>query len=1139
MATLTIIPARSNEAGWPTDPWDNEWYRWHNIFDGTDATADISDYLEENRIIVIKSCFPSSEMSGIGSAEDMSDPTIKSLWNYKWHWRYILKIMQDHPENFFVIWTNAPLVANATNSEQAELTHEFSYWAKSVLGAGLDDEFGTLPKNVYIFDFFHKLVDENWMLDPDYAADEWDSHPNAAATELVAPQLVKEIFDAAIAYERYYNTMRNRVNFQLQNIQANEDVFTAEVWAFPDQEIGWDVGSSNIVVNYNSNALDPDENSEDESTGIDDELYSEGYSINQTKAGQGKVSLNIMRSGSPFVNKTEPFKIAELQWVILNNVDYHNLSINVQNTEVFNENDLQLIYNCDSDNCYGVFDNNNGIIGGDISDSKRVWFTIKNRAAQDDVFSAELWAYAPDDGGMWDIGSCNIILNYNSDALSAANYNGIEIDDADQQLLDDGYFFTQTALSGGRVSFNILKSSNPFSSLTGWIKLGTLKWDVIESNKSDGLTFNTTNTEVYNGLAWELIYGCNTSSCYGTIDPDEYYIDGPGDQLSAPEIIFPANNADNIVVNPLFQWDAVTNAENYELQVSTIPNFSAITYETSGLNDTELQVTDLSSATKYYWRVRASNDEMISPWSMGVFTTVWDVPEIWDPPSTAGPTHTVTAESDIEPTIGERDFIAGDAIGVFFTDDYDELVCGGYGVWNGGDLGITVYGDDPATEEKDGFDENEPFFLKVWDSMDGEQYDAEFTIRDGDPTSFQEDGLSYLETLHGITQITHILNLAGGWNMISTYAIPEDPSIDLLLEAIEDDMLIVRNIAGQMYFPSLGINSIGNWNLLEGYKVYMLNPATLEIIGLKAKPQENPIELNTGWAILSYLREADIDIETAVATIEGRFLLIKDISGKIYFPSIGISSLNTMAPGNGYQIYMLEEGTLTYPDNSSPRKSYIEQTPLAEVIVPEIIKTGNSLTLILYADEAQDDNEIGVFSSSGRLIGSGRIYKGVAPITIWGDNEQTEIADGALTEEHLNVMIYDKEAMIMKEVMLSDIRSLLSNKKIDDLIYIADDVIVAKASIQSEIPESNNTISCKPNPTRGEAEIDFRIKSDNYVSIKLYTITGKFIKTINESYLTSGDHSISFDLSDFANGVYNLQMVVDGISINRLLIVSR
>ena len=184
---------------WPND--DNEWATWHNIFKNKDPNNDIRPFLQHNKIVVIKSCFPSSNIYEWGSPADTTDPTNKTVSNYKWHWRNIVKVMRSHPENFFVLWTNAPLVANETNNQQARFSNQFCRWAKDTLAVGIDPVFGAFPKNVYVFDFFHKLADSNGKLPSTYAAGSWDSHPNANATKLVAPQFVTEIFDAAIAYE--------------------------------------------------------------------------------------------------------------------------------------------------------------------------------------------------------------------------------------------------------------------------------------------------------------------------------------------------------------------------------------------------------------------------------------------------------------------------------------------------------------------------------------------------------------------------------------------------------------------------------------------------------------------------------------------------------------------------------------------------------------------------------------------------------------------------------------------------------------------------------------------------------------------------------------------------------------------------
>jgi hypothetical protein len=187
------------EQWWPSD--DNEWATWHNIFLNRDQNNDIQPFLQNNKIIVIKSCFPSSNIYETGSPSDTLDPTNKTIYNYKWHWRNIVKVMRAHPENFFAIWTNAPLVANETNNQEARLSNQLCRWAKDTLAAGNDPIFGAFPANAYVFDFFHKLADSNGKLPSQYAAGSGDSHPNAAATNLVAPQFVTEIFDAAIAYE--------------------------------------------------------------------------------------------------------------------------------------------------------------------------------------------------------------------------------------------------------------------------------------------------------------------------------------------------------------------------------------------------------------------------------------------------------------------------------------------------------------------------------------------------------------------------------------------------------------------------------------------------------------------------------------------------------------------------------------------------------------------------------------------------------------------------------------------------------------------------------------------------------------------------------------------------------------------------
>lgn len=192
-----------NEQWYPGST-DNEWVTWHSIFE-QDEPEPISGYYPLNRIVMVKSCFPASDMSGFGQPADTANGWSKTVYNYKWHWRHIVSAMRAHPHNFFVIWTSAPLERQSTNPASAHLSELFCTWAKDTLATGLDPVAGPFPRNVFVFDFFHKLADAEGFLPDQYRAGPGDSHPNAAATALVAPQLVQETFDQAISFEFYYN----------------------------------------------------------------------------------------------------------------------------------------------------------------------------------------------------------------------------------------------------------------------------------------------------------------------------------------------------------------------------------------------------------------------------------------------------------------------------------------------------------------------------------------------------------------------------------------------------------------------------------------------------------------------------------------------------------------------------------------------------------------------------------------------------------------------------------------------------------------------------------------------------------------------------------------------------------------------
>ncbi len=63
-----------------------------------------------------------------------------------------------------------------------------------------------------------------------------------------------------------------------------------------------------------------------------------------------------------------------------------------------------------------------------------------------------------------------------------------------------------------------------------------------------------------------------------------------------------------------------------------------------------------------------------------------------------------------------------------------------------------------------------------------------------------------------------------------------------------------------------------------------------------------------------------------------------------------------------------------------------------------------------------------------------------------------------------------------------------------------------------------------PNPTSGLTQIDFKLSSNDNLTIELFDIMGKSVKTIKNGSFASGEHSIFFDTENIQNGVYFLKL---------------
>ncbi|HPI19682.1 MAG TPA: hypothetical protein PKY56_04865 [Candidatus Kapabacteria bacterium] len=196
--------------------------------------------------------------------------------------------------------------------------------------------------------------------------------------------------------------------------------------------------------------------------------------------------------------------------------------------------------------------------------------------------------------------------------------------------------------------------------------------------------------------------------------------------LETPLLVSPLNGSTNVDINPTLTCTSVPDAEQYVFQVSTSPTFGNIVLEETSDNTSYNVVFDLENEVQYWWRVKAINSlPNHSNWSAAwSFTTELEIP--WEVTITDN-SSTIIVPASINPMIGERPFGTSDAVGLFFLNDDNQWQCAGFGVWNGQNLGITVYGDNLTTPEKDGYSINEIYTFKVWDGVLRTEWNATAT----------------------------------------------------------------------------------------------------------------------------------------------------------------------------------------------------------------------------------------------------------------------------------------------------------------------------------------------------------------------------------------------------------------------------
>ena len=580
----------------------------------------------------------------------------------------------------------------------------------------------------------------------------------------------------------------------------------------------------------------------------------------------------------------------------------------------------------------------------------------------------------------------------------------------------------------------------------------------------------------------------------------------------------------------------VTEPEELSLSFETTPG----EYSNCSSGTASVFVEGGSPGYEFLWSNGFSDNEIIGLCAGEYSVTVTDAngcvingfvtvdnltPDGWDVTESDN-VHQITIPGDALIILDEIPIAVGDYIGVFFNNDGDSLSCGGYVMFTGETVVINAYGGE-------GFADGEQFKWKLWSNETDQEVDgfAVYDINFPDERYFVSGGESGLiGSVFASFQVVPINeNPFTDWDLISTY-MSSDENISDILSPQVDNLVIIKDSDGLVYWPELNIDILGLFNNQNAYAIKTFAPNDILIYGDFIQPENINFELS-GWNYLSYPRYFSEPVDFALNNALGNIKLLKDDSGNIYWPELGINTIEYMSPGEGYVMKVFDNQFFNFPSNSNISTDL--STALAfngnariglseNIYYTENEKTKDNMVFGFPSDswldfDISEGDEIAAKDFNGNIFGTTVLNDDNNTIVVWADDELSSEKDGMYSNEKISFELWKHSSGEKFE---------LDFEWIEGSSYFNVNGISIASSISTRKVHDYEIemISCYPNPSKGSFKLDFNLNDSSEINISIYNSLGKRISICENDFFESGFHSIHVSKENLGIGIYFVEI---------------
>jgi uncharacterized repeat protein (TIGR01451 family) len=373
-------------------------------------------------------------------------------------------------------------------------------------------------------------------------------------------------------------------------------------------------------------------------------------------------------------------------------------------------------------------------------------------------------------------------------------------------------------------------------------------------------------------------------------------------------------------------------------------------------------------------------------------------------------------------------------------------------------------------------------------------------------------------------------DIPDGWFIVSSFVKPfppiPSPEPTPILDIFEPEIYLghfeVALGKSGILWPSGSINTIGHWDVYQGYKIKMNEPGWIELTG--EIPEDKTISLDAGANYIPVLSQ-DFYPATDIFTQLGDGLIFAfDLNTELlYWPQGGINSLQVLEPGKGYLVGMTQPGQATYNPlkggvkNHTPAKPKVYQDPPWSFIrsgTPHLISVERS-ALTAFTPE----DFIGVFNAEGLCVGMSQIdnSKNNLLLVAYGNDFTLESTTGFAGGETIQFKVYrssegnDSQVQVTYDASMPNI-GLFSENGLSKIIGI-------KAGAASVTEFQTSGIQIYPNPTEGTFTIE---GIAGKINVRIFNAFGEVVyrrelnlpETVDLSSRPKGIYFIRIDLGE-------------------------